>query len=99
MTPTHEAVTVYMVAAWIALAVIGGVARYLDEYIRTGKTFSGPALLANGFVSGFSGYMCAEIAMRTNPDWALISAGVGGYLGTQALEYVREIVFKRLGKD
>jgi len=86
--------------AWIILAMMGGVARYLDSYLKSGDTPKLGMLLAHGLISGFSGYMIAQVALAVGrDDWALIAAGIGGYLGTQGLDFVSEMVKKRLDAD
>jgi hypothetical protein len=84
--------------AWAAFAVVGGVARYLDEAFRGGKGFRPLHLVTTAFISGFSGYMVAQLALKVNPSWALIAAGVGGYLGTQAMDEIRKILFTYLSR-
>lgn len=82
---------------WVLVAMIGGVARSLDGYL-SGNVFPGVAkLVAHGFVSGFSGYMVAQVLLRLSPDWALIGAGIGGYLGTQGLDWITLILKERFG--
>lgn len=77
---------------WVGIAAVGGVVRYLDVYLRTGVAPAiGPAL-GHAFVSGFAGYMTALTVLRFDPEWALIAAGAGGYLGTQALDWVAGVV-------
>lgn len=83
-------------AAWLAIAVVGGVARYLDEAFRGGKGFKPMHLAMAAVVSGFCGYMTAQLALKVNPNWVMIAAGVGGYLGTQAIDEVRKILFMYL---
>lgn len=86
--------------AWIILAVMGGIARYLDSYLKSGDSPKLGMLLAHAMISGFSGYMVAQMAIQVGrDDWALIAAGIGGYLGTQGLDFVAEQVKKRLGND
>jgi hypothetical protein len=86
--------------AWIILAMMGGIARYLDSYLKEGKAPKLGMLLAHGMVSGFSGYMVAQVALAVGrDDWALIAAGIGGYLGTQGLDFVADQAKKRLGDD
>lgn len=81
---------------WVVLAMIGGIARYLDTYIKVGTAPKPGILGANALVSGFSGYMVAQVALQVAPDWALVSAGVGGYLGTQGMDWLSEILKARL---
>lgn len=81
--------------AWISLAVVGGVARYLDTYLKGGTAPKWGMILANGFVSGFAGYMASAIALKVQPDWAFVAAGIGGYLGTQGLDWISTVVKTR----
>lgn len=85
--------------AWVLLAMVGGLARYLDGYIRQGQGFKVGLAITHAMVSGFSGYMVAQVALKVQPDWALIAAGVGGYLGTQGLDFISRVVQKRLAPD
>jgi len=80
---------------WLLLAMAGGVARYLDSYLRTGVMPKLTALFAHALVSGFSGYMVAQVVLRIEPDWALVSAGIGGYLGTQGLDWAAYVIKNR----
>lgn len=85
---------------WVILAVFGGVARYLDAYIRGTATISFGLLVAHSFVSGFSGYMVAQtVLLFTDPKsgWAFVAAGIGGYLGTQGLDWVAAILKTKFG--
>lgn len=83
--------------AWVLLAMAGGVARYLDSYLKGSAIPKWGMMLGHALVSGFSGYMVAQVALKFQPDWALICAGVGGYLGTQGLDLLAEVVRRRLG--
>lgn len=83
--------------AYIAIASVGGIAKYLNN-ILTGKDkiFSVSKLAASAFVSGFSGYMFAEFFYHINPDYMTIAAGVGGFLGGESVSYLAEIFKKRI---
>lgn len=84
---------------WVLLAMAGGIARYLDSYLRSGQAPKWGLALTHATVSGFSGYMVAMIAIRIQPDWALVAAGVGGYLGTQGLDFASHVLKRRLGAN
>lgn len=81
---------------WLVLAATGGIAKYIDSYLKTGVVPRVGLLVGHAVVSGFSGYMVAQVALRTAPDWALVAAGVGGYLGTQGLDWLSTVLKKRL---
>lgn len=82
---------------WVLLAMAGGVARYLDIYLRTSVLPRFGFLFAHTVVSGFSGYMVAQVVIRVSPEWALVAAGVGGYLGTQGLDWAATVIKQRCG--
>lgn len=84
------------IISYTALAMAGGLARYFDGVNRNDASVKPPALASHIFVSAFAGYMFALVANRTQPEWAVIAAGLGGYFGTQALELLREVIMKRL---
>jgi hypothetical protein len=84
---------------WVALAMLGGIARYLDSYLRTGAAIHYGKLVAHSLVSGFSGYMTAQVVIQFSVDWAIVAAGVGGYLGTQALDWIATILVEKFGGD
>lgn len=98
-TPPPDGTSQFAQLAWVILAMMGGIARYLDAYIKSGSAPKFGLLLTHALVSGFSGYMVAQVALRVQPDWALIAAGVGGYLGTQGLDFLTTVLKRRLGGD
>lgn len=81
-----------------AIAVAGGVARYLNGYIN-GVPFRFAAFCASVFVSGFTGYMLALVGLSMNfPEPVLfIMAGTGGFLGDQAMKFVMEWLSGKVG--
>ena len=81
---------------WVAIAMAGGIARYLDTYLRTGVFPTVGMIVANAVVSGFSGYMFAQIVTKVAPEWAVVAAGVGGYLGTQGIDWVATVIKGRV---
>ncbi len=74
-----------------AVAICGGVARYLNSFSK-GQPFNFGILLASSFFSGFSGYMFALIGLSMNlPEPILfIFAGIGGFFGDQTMKLVLE---------
>lgn len=70
---------------WVILALFGGLARYLDTYLKGSEIFSISRMIATIIVCGFSGFMVAELMLLLYPNWALWSAGIGGYAGVEAL--------------
>ena len=76
---------------WILIALFGGLARYLDTYLKGKEQFSSPRMLATIIVCGFSGYMSAHLVLLVYPTWALFSAGIGGYAGVEALNVFFEL--------
>lgn len=76
-----------------AIAICGGVARYLNGY-SDGAPFSVGVFLASAFVAGFSGWMFALIGQSMSmPDSIVfIMAGSGGFFGEQTMKLVLEWV-------
>lgn len=81
---------------WVLIAMAGGIARYLDQYLKTGQAPKLGLMLGHAIVSGFAGYMVVQITIKFQPDWAVVAAGAGGYLGTQGLEWVSWVVRARV---
>ena len=84
---------------WVLFAMAGGVARYLTAYLKTGVAPKWGLLAAHALVSGFSGYVVAQVILRIEPDWAYAAAGIGGYLGTQGLDWAASVLRTRFGGD
>ena len=57
------------------------------------------ASIAKCFVSGFAGYIVAAIASKLSPDWVHVAAGVGGFAGTQALDFIINVVKRRYSPE
>ena len=84
-------------AIWIIIALFGGLARYLDTYLKGKETFSIGRMIASVVICGFSGYMCAQLFLLLYPQWAFFSAGIGGYIGVEALNNMYEIWKNKIG--
>lgn len=78
------------------LAMAGGMARYLTAYEK-GKVFAVRYFLASTFISGFSGYMFAllGISLDLPTNMNFIMAGIGGFMGEQALKFVAEYITQK----
>jgi len=81
-------------ADWALLGAIGGFARVavvllkLDKMPPPAKIFW--LFVANGLVSGFSGYLgaVAMSAITPNDNLYVVSAGIFGWLGVSGLEFL-----------
>lgn len=82
---------------WILLAGMGGVVRFLSKHLQNKKPIKPlsfiVALLANCFISGFTGPIAALYVSTKTDDstWTLIAAGIGGYLGIEVLNLISAI--------
>jgi len=72
----------------LLLALFGGIARYLDTYLKGIETFSISRMVATIVVCSFSGYMCSMFVNFFYPTWIYVSAGIGGYAGVEALNFI-----------
>ena len=79
-----------------ALAVFGGVARYLNGFTH-GEPFKFSIFIASAIVAGFSGYMFAllGVTMSIPHEMLFVMAGTGGFFGEQTMKYVLEVVTKK----
>ncbi len=77
---------------WGAIAIFGGVARYLNGITQDGLKFRFSIFLASAFVAGFSGYMFALLGLSLNFPFTMISimAGTGGFFGEQTMKLIME---------
>lgn len=77
------------------LAILGGVTRYLVGYLK-GEQFKLRHLIAHLFISCFSGVMFAQLSsiMGLSGDFKAALAGLGGFMGTRAIE----LLIKKIDK-
>lgn len=82
---------------WSLVAFTGGVAKYLYEMNKNKSPFKLFELLAKAFVSGFSGWTAAHVAMSMNlgPDTILSIAAVSGWLGADMIEIIWKYLQKK----
>jgi hypothetical protein len=78
------------------LAAIGGVVHYLDVYLKGGPVPTWALVMTHAAVSGFCGYMTAQVVVLIDPKWAFISAGIGGYMGTRALDAIAAFLHNKM---
>jgi len=83
--------------AYGTLAILGGAARYFTVYAQEGK-FNFRAFLASTFASGFSGYMFSllGISLALPQPFIFMLAGVGGFMGDNAMKFLAEYVTKKI---
>lgn len=76
---------------YVAVAAIGGIARYLQIYLETGE-FKFGCFLAHTFVSAFSGVMFGEVgALLGLANVSLLAlVGMGGYMGAETLKLIEK---------
>jgi len=87
-------------AAYVSVAATGGLARYLQIYLSGGE-FSPKKLFAHLAVSAFSGYMFFQFGMNIvgMPEQSsAIIAGMGGWLGADAMKLLENWLQERLNK-
>lgn len=80
------------------IAFFGGIARYLDEYLR-GKKFNFWKMLARVVLSGFFGWLGAELVGKYSHDFAFVAAGVAGFGGGEIANVLIRIFLKIIGKQ
>ena len=85
---------------YVAVAATGGIARYLQHYLNEG-TFTWQHFLAHVFVSSFSGYMFYQFSVNVfgfPETTTAVFAGIGGWMGVEALKMLETIIKKRMDK-
>lgn len=81
-----------------AIAVMGGVARYLNGYKDGTVSFNLGTLCASAFVSGFAGYIFALIGQSLSmpQNILFIMAGMGGFFADQTMKYAMEYISAKI---
>ena len=81
---------------YVLVSAMGGVAKYLNEYMNTGKFHLG-MFVANIFLSGFSGIMFKLFgeSLGLNHNMLFMLAGVGGFMSSSALSLLANVVAKK----
>lgn len=85
-------------AIWASVGLLGGIARMLNDVLIGREKFSWGRLTMKAVVSCFFGYMGGETAALLNqPEFAFMTAGLIGYLGSEGFDFVVYIFKKRNG--
>lgn len=86
-------------ALYVVVAMIGGVARYLNSFVG-GQKFSFTIFIASAVVAGFSGLMFALVgdSLSLPSPMPHIMAGVGGFFGDQTMKLVLEYASRNVKK-
>lgn len=77
---------------YVAIAAIGGIARYFQLYLETGE-FKFTRFLAHTFVSAFSGVMFGQVggSLLGLENISLMAVvGMGGYMGSETLKFLEK---------
>lgn len=80
--------------AIMLLGAAGGCARYLQGYLSS-RNFSIGDILASAAISAFAASMCVlacVTARLIDEQTIFLVAGVGGWMGTRALEVLEDII-------
>ena len=83
---------------WTILAILGGVSKQINQTLNEKKKFDWRVFLSRTVVSGFSGYMFAQTASILHPEWALVAAGIGGYMGSEAIDFIVHFLSGKMSK-
>lgn len=78
------------------MAVAGGIARVCHDLI-TGKPFRLLTVIGSAVVAGFSGFMFVLFMRQlglTSLDSQFLAAGMGGWLGVEAIKYIQTKIEK-----
>lgn len=83
---------------YVAIAVVGGMARYFNSFADGKIPFKASILLASAFMAGFSGMMFALVGDSLSMPNPIphIMAGVGGFFGDQTMKLVLDYVAKKV---
>ena len=86
-------------AVIVMIAAIGGLAKYMHEYmIAVHPKFVLSMLAANIITSGFSGFMFATLAeyMGLGERMIFVCAGLGGFASSATMDFIREMIVSRM---
>lgn len=87
-------------AAYIALAIVGGILGYLMRALENGHKPSLLRSLLEGLAAGFTGLLLLLLCQVSGigPEMTGVIVGIGGWLGASAtIRKIEPLVFKPLG--
>lgn len=87
-------------AAYVSLAITGGVLGYLMRTLESGQKPSLARFLVEGFSAGFAGLLILLLCRvgGVGEEMTGVIVGVGGWLGASAtIRKLEPLVFKRAG--
>ena len=97
MVPINEPSPPWLTTLWlIFVAVFGGVAKSLNAWLNEEAAVSVKRLLATAVTSGFSGWMVGQTMLHFDKSWQLVGAGLGGYMGVEAIDYIMRVLKQRI---
>lgn len=82
---------------FVIVAIFGGIAKYLDTYLRGQEKVTVARATSYIIVCAFTGWITGEVMLIMYPNWALIASGVGGYAGTQMMDVFVELMKLKFG--
>lgn len=77
--------------------LLGGIMRSLNNAVQLNRVPSIATVIANVLVAGFCGYVASKFAAKFDPDWAMVAAGMGGYLGTTTIDIAISLITQNRG--
>lgn len=89
------------ITALVALlfALWGGASAYLHQMGRERRRFRWSEFLSKLVISGFSGQIlvAATLAYGVPEVWVNVVAGMGGFLGAEAINLLKAALWRRVG--
>lgn len=85
--------------AYVAIAAVGGISRYLFQYLNNEGSFAWGHFIAHTFISCFSGYMFflfGANVLNMQDGGVSILAGMGGWMGVEALKLLEVFIRNRI---
>ena len=88
----------WIINVLVALAaLVGGIARLINELLTGDRKYTILTAAGHIFVSGWSGFVAAQIISVFDPSLAFAVAGVSGWMGSKSLELLQGYLTKRFG--